>query len=219
MQAIFFEPPLQNNYLGHQIKEIYFDRVYASLIEGKGLKTCLDVGGNIGMTSYYFSHHFEQVITLEPSAEHFKILTEMLAYNKIENVKAINKALFIKEGEYPLFHPLNENKTTYSLHTGVIGGNQDTPSEKVQAITLKGLFEQEKIGEVDLLKLDIEGSEVEIFSHSDFKELAPRIRMIVAESHAWNGRNPNQLIDALKMAGYGIEKAVADANLIIAVRK
>lgn len=218
MQAIFFEPPLQNNYLGHQIKEIYFDRIYAPLIEKKGLKTCLDIGGNVGMTAYYFSHHFDKVVVLEPSAEHFKVLTKMLEFNEIKNVKAINKALFIKEGEYPLYHPLNENKTMYSLHTGVIGGDPNTPSEKVQTITLKTLFEQEKIDEVDLLKLDIEGSEIEIFSHSDFKELAPRIKMIVTESHNWSGRNPNQLIDALKMAGFKIDKAVAEANLIIAIR-
>lgn len=218
MQAIFFEPPLQNNYLGHQIKEIYFDRVYAPLIEGKNLKTCLDVGGNIGMTSYYFSHHFTQVYTLEPSLEHFQVLTKMLEFNEIKNVRAINKAIFIKEGEFPLYHPTNENKTMYSLHTGVVGGNPNTPSEKVQAITLKSLFEQEKIGEVDLLKLDIEGSEVEIFSHSDFKELAPKIKMIVTERHNWSGRNPNQLTDALKMAGYKIEQAAAGADLIIAIR-
>ncbi|MEK9208023.1 MAG: FkbM family methyltransferase [Patescibacteria group bacterium] len=106
MQGIFFEPPLQNNYLGHQIKEVFFDKVYAPLIEGKGLKTCLDVGGNVGLVSYYFSQHFTQVYTLEPSKEHFDVLTKMLEFNEIKNVKAINKALFIKEGEYPLYHPL-----------------------------------------------------------------------------------------------------------------
>lgn len=215
MQAFFFEPPLENNFIGHQMAEVYKEQVYAPLLLGKKDLTILDVGANIGITAYYFSQFAKKVYAIEPSAEHFNCLFEMIKYNKLENkITPIKKALFINSDKLPLFH--NRNKTMYSLHMAV--NDNSTPFEVVDCITLDKLFKEYKIEIVDLMKLDIEGSEVELLSGEGFRKIADRIRTILLESHTWSDRNPNQLIDVLHTRGFTTEGIQADANIIVAKR-
>lgn len=212
--GLFFVPPIENSYIGHQAKEVYFDRVYEPFLKGKKIGTVVDIGGNVGVTTYYFSQFADRVITVEPAKEHFETINYMLKHNGIKNVTVVNKALYIKEGDYNFYH--NTNKTMYSLHTAVNDGS--SAPEKVSTITIKNLFDQYDIQEVDLLKIDIEGSEPEIFAHPTFMEVAPKIKVLITERHAWNGRNPNQVDDALKMAGFTIQKANSQADIVIATR-
>lgn len=215
MQALFFQGDIESNFLGHQCAEIYKEKIYASFIEGKNLETCIDIGA-MGLTPYYFSKHFKKVYALEPASDSFEALKTMLEYNMITNVEAINKAVYIKSGKFGLGGPDN-NQTMRSLHTATW---QDGKSkEEVMAITLPELFKEKNIKHVDFLKMDVEGSEVEIFSSSSFLEVAPLIDLIVTESHSWSGRNPQQLLEALKNAGFTVEPIKADATLIVAKRK
>jgi len=213
-QAIFFEGKLEDNYLGHQIKEIYFDKIYEPYLADKKNLTIVDIGANIGMTSYYFSQFANKVYAIEPSLEHYTTLTNMLTFNKIENVKPIKRAIYIKSGQFPFFH--NKNKTMRSLHMAVDDKSEE--AETVDCITLEELINQEKIEHIDLLKVDIEGSEVEVFSHTSFKNIANKIDTIVTERHSWNQRNPQQLIDAFKNAGFQVEIIPNQADLIVAKR-
>ena len=191
------------------MSEIYKEGVYRPFLQDKRDMTILDIGANIGITSYYFSQHARQVYSLEPSKDHFGIFTRMLEFNQIQNVKAINKAIYIDSKPHTLHH--NPNKTMYSLH----GAVSDGTGEEVETMTLKELFEQEKIEHVDLMKLDIEGSEIEVLSHSDFVELAPKMDLLITERHDWSGRNPNQLTEALKNAGFKVDQAQSSADLVI----
>lgn len=193
--------------------EVYRDNVYAPYLQGNDL-TILDIGANIGITSYYFSQFAKMVYSLEPAFEHFNIFTKMVAFNKIENIKPIKKALYLKNGTLPFYH--NPNATMYSLHQAV--HDSKLKSEKVECTTLEDLFKQEKIKHVDFMKLDIEGTEAEVLSHSSFKNVASKIDTIIVERHKWSGRHPNQLVDALKMNGYRVEQIPNQTDLLVAKR-
>lgn len=213
MHALFFEPPLETNFLGHIVAEVYKDGIYESLLRGRNGLTILDIGANIGVTSYYFSQFAKQVYSLEPSLEHFTIFTQMLQFNKIDNVKPIKKALWIENKKMPFGGPIN-NKTMRSLHMATWEGGQ--PQEKVDAVTLDTLFEDEKIEHVDLMKLDVEGSEAEILAGEGFKKVSPKIDTILLETHSWSGRHPNQIVEALKNNGFIVEQVPNDASILIA---
>lgn len=219
MHALFFEPPLYQNAPGNILAEIYKDRIYAPFTEGKNDLIILDVGANIGWTSYYFSQFAKQVYSLEPSTEHFNVFTQMLEYNQIKNVKPIKKALYIESGTFPLYDPGSKynNKTMRSLHQAM--ANPEVAPEQVQTITLDQLFKDEGIEHVDLMKLDVEGSESEILSHSSFAEVAPKIDTILIELHSWSGRHPNQVKEALKNNGFEVETMPSDAEILVAKRK
>ena len=199
--------------------EIYKDSIYQPFLPLQKAGTlALDIGANIGLVSLYFSRYFERVIALEPSFEHFDALNRNLQINKAENVKPLKKALYIKNGELPFGGPPT-NKTMRTLHMSQwVNGKHD---EMVETITLDKLFEDEKIEHVDLMKIDIEGTETEIVSAIGFKKVASKIDVIMGELHYWNGRHPNQFKDAIKTNGftYEVVEKLSNSEVFVAKRK
>ena len=215
LRAIFWSGTPEENFLGHIFSEIYKEQIYEPYLIGKKDLTIVEVGAHVGIASLYFSQYAKQVYAVEPSAEHFFALSTMLDFNRVRNVKPIKKAIYIEKKVLPFYH--NRNKTMYSLHQAVEDNSQ--PTEGVEAISLADLFEEEKIEHADLLKLDVEGSEIEILSGKAFREIAPKIELIIGESHGWSGRNPNQLREALRKAGFSFEIIPAQANIFVAKKK
>ena len=72
-------------------------------------------------------------------------------------------------------------------------------------LSLNKLFEENDIKHVDLLKLDVEGSEYQILGHESFSKVADKIDLIIGEIHIWADRNPNQLKEALTNRGFKFE--------------
>jgi len=214
--GIFFVPPITENFIGHQCSEIWRDNVYAPFLQGKSGLTIVDLGSNIGLTTYYFSQFADKVYSVEPSKEHFQTLTRMLTFNNIQNVVPINKAIYIKSGKLSLYHDV-KNKTMYSLHSAIGSANKFI-SEEVEAITLGELFKEHDIKHVDFMKCDIEGSETELLSSTSFMDVADKISTIVVERHDWAGRQPQQLVDALKNAGFNVGQVSTSADLLVGTK-
>lgn len=214
-QAFFWVGDFDNYFFGHQFEEIFKARIYKEYLE-EGKDTVIDLGANVGLFSLYASKYAKQVYSLEPSLETFGCLESMLVHNGIKNVTPINKALYIENGTFPFGGP-TMNKTMRSLHAAT--WQDGKPSENVATITFEKLFDDYKIDHVDLLKTDVEGSEIEIFSSPSFKAVAHKIDTIVGESHNWSGRHPNQLKESLKNNGFTFEVIPGDAQLFVAKRK
>lgn len=191
--------------------EIYKDQVYAPYLQGKKDLTILDVGGNVGITAYYFSQFAKIVHVLEPAKEHFEILKQMRDFNGLTNVKLHNVALSNEDGEAPFYHL--QNKTMYSLTPAQMTND----IEKVKTVRLDTFLKD--IPHVDFMKSDTEGNEYEIFCGDAFANVAYKIDTIIIEVHSWAGRNPNQLREAFKYNGFEFEQIPNDATIIIAKRK
>ena len=219
LRAIFFYGTIEENWLGYIMSEIFKDQIYRPYLPLQKEGTlALDIGGHIGLVSLYLSSYFERIITLEPSWEHFDALNRNLQINKITNVKPLNKALYIKGGQFPFGGP-KDNRTMRSLHMAT--WPEGKSDEMVEAITLDKLFKDEGIEHVDLMKLDVEGSEVEIFSGEGFKKVAHKIDVITGEWHQWSGRHPNQMNEALKSNGFEVTRQSISpiSDLFVAKRK
>jgi len=212
LYGIFWNGDFDNYFLGHQFEEIFKSRIYAPYLENKKDAVVLDIGANIGIFSLYASKYAKQVYAIEPSQEHFDTLSRMILHNELKNVKPIKKAIYMKEELLDFYH--NNNKTMYSLHQSVEDRSQ--PIERVEATTIEKLMQEEKIDHVDLLKIDIEGTEFEVLSHPSFQKIADKIDVVVGETHAWANRNPQQLVDALRGAGFIVETIPNDAQLFVA---
>lgn len=218
LNGIFFEPPAENNFLGHIFEEVYKSGLYQPFIpqNPKG-KTVLDIGGNIGITSYFFHDKFENVYTMEPSPDHFKTLTYMLDFNKIDNVHPFQIAVSNTDGKSAFFH--YNNRTMDSLYGNLQGpGLQMTGSEEVELKRLDTFFEENKIEHLDLMKIDCEGVEFEVLCGDGFSNVAHKIDAIVGEIHSFSGRQPNQIKDALENLGYAVQFLPHDATLFYAKR-
>lgn len=196
-KGFFWKGDIDNYFPGHQFEEIFKSRIYAPYLEDKKDPIVIDIGANIGIFTLYASKYAKKVYSVEPSQEHFDCLIHMIEFNKLENVTPLKFAIANSEGKMTFNHPVN--KTMYSLlHTGV----SEVGSEEVDVITIETLFKQNSIEHVDLLKMDTEGSEFEILGGEAFKKVSLLIDVIVLESHSWANRNPNQIRDSLKIAGF-----------------
>lgn len=214
-QGFFWTGDFDQYFLGHQFEEIYKARIYKPYLETKANPVVLDIGANLGLFSLYASKYAKHVYALEPTREHFENFSKMLKFNEITNVTPIEKALWIKNNiKLPFYR--NPNQTMNSLHQAV--AHQSFPPVMVDTVSLDALVEEYKIDHIDLLKIDIEGSEIEIFSSESFRKVAPIIDTVITERHAWSGRHPHQLDEALKIRGFTVKKIENDADIVIGVK-
>ena len=214
IQGFFFRD-FKNSYLPEILKEMYRDCVYDPYLKGKKDLVIADFGANIGMFSYYAYEMAKVIYAIEPSKQHFEVLTKMIEFNGLERVKPIKKALSHKNGMVTFYH--NENTTMFSLKESV--NNKPKESEEVETITLDKLFDENKINHLDFMKIDIEGSEAEVFSSLGFEKVANKINIIMGEFHIWSNVNPAQFKTYFLDNGFNFKWANAtEASLFIAER-
>jgi FkbM family methyltransferase len=181
------------------IKDILLNREYEYLpefelnrFEGKRI---VDAGAHVGLFSLVASTFAKEVISLEPHPVNFKLLQLNLEINNTRNIIPINKALWSQSKTLTLYE---------GGHTGAHTILKNTSNKKfnVSSISLGDIID--KFGEINLLKMDIEGGEFEVLSKLDSKILE-NVRNIVAECHLEVG-NINQLEKFLKENEYHTEK-------------
>jgi FkbM family methyltransferase len=180
LQAIFFRD-FPNSYIPDILEEVYIKKVYAPFVTGKKDLIIADVGGNIGLTTYYFKDYAKRVYIVEPAKLHQKTIETMLDYNKITNVTLCPYAITNKNGTTKFYH--NENSTMYSLSDAVNEKKDDY--EEVEIVTFDEFMKRNKLDHLDILKLDVEGSECEVVASEGFKKYAPNIKVVLGEWHSW----------------------------------
>lgn len=132
-------------------------------IELKNAHFILDAGAYIGTSAIYFSKKYPnaKIIALEPEAENFNLL--------VQNTKSINNIIPLKAALWSR----SEIKELKDRNTGQWGYTiSDTFDEthllnqKVNCISIDAILKEYKINVIDLLKMDVEGSEKEILENS-----------------------------------------------------
>jgi len=214
-QAIFFDD-FTSSYIPHILKEIFIDQVYAPYMKYIKDGIVLDVGGNVGLFTYFaILNGAKHCYIVEPSKGHIETIKKMTKFNGIEDkVTVLPYALSHENGEMELFH--SKNVTAHSLLHGM--DNAGT-SEKVRTVTLDVLMKENKIEKIDFCKLDCEGSEFGILASQDFKETAKKIDAMVTEFHAWPQVNYSQGVAALRDAGYTLKKMATEAYVLGCIRE
>lgn len=134
-------------------------------------KTIIDAGANVGLASIYFANRFPhgQILAIEPESSNFEVLKKNVA--PYSNIIALHVALWDKTERIRLFDPGIGN-LGFRTESGT---NSESVGEEsmVQAVTVSDLIREYKHERISILKVDIEGSEKEVFSHSsDWKPLA-----------------------------------------------
>jgi FkbM family methyltransferase len=210
MRSLFYND-WEASHIPEILKEIYTDKIYNPYFLGKKDLTILDLGANIGLTTQYFSQ-FGKVYSVEPAKETFECLKKLIETNGL-NAVPIQCAISTTNGETTFYHN-NNNITANSLFKEL----QDGDTEIVKTRTLGELFKENAIEHIDFMKIDIEGEEFNVFGHDSFDEVADKIDVIMGETHAWAGRNPGQIYQALQNRGFKVKRVSTDANVFYAER-
>jgi FkbM family methyltransferase len=122
-------------------------------------RTIVDAGANIGTVSIYYAHQYTgaRIISVEAEASNFEALCKNVA--PYPNVVPIHAALWKRDGFVSVSQPDSAGEWGFVTHEG--------SGDKVRAVTMRTLMREANVPFIDLLKIDIEGSEKEIFEDCD----------------------------------------------------
>jgi FkbM family methyltransferase len=115
-------------------------------------KTIIDVGANVGFASVWFANRYPnaRIVAVEPDASNVEMLRKNVA--PYPNVQVVQGALWYENTTLALDD--NGDKSGIRVREGAGG---------VRAFTLRDLLAEAKATRADILKLDIEGAEKEVF--------------------------------------------------------
>jgi FkbM family methyltransferase len=161
------------------MREVFVGQQYECVAHLAGCRVIADCGANIGAASVFLLHRYPdaEVFALEPDPGNFEILKKNLAsfgtraHTLPVALWSQDSGLRIERGNYR-----DGLEWTYQVRPC-----RDGEAPDVQGIGPLSLI-QMCGGSIDLLKIDIERGELEVFSHTDPEWIA-HVRNIVVELH------------------------------------
>jgi len=171
----------------HMFHRIYLRDEYRLNSVGDGRLSCvIDLGGNVGLFSARVAPCAERVIVCEPVPENFSQLQRNT--QGFSNVVALNAAVAAEPGTLRIFLP-RTTKRSGSASAHLQAGHSPEEFHDARALSFDELLQEQKISRCDLLKLDVEGSEYEIF-HSMSDSAWDCIQRIHGEYHDVRPEDP-----------------------------
>jgi len=141
----------------------------------------IDAGANIGLASVYFSNKYPKAIiyAIEPESGNFKLLENNTQFYK--NVVRYHNALSNKPNLQ--LQVIDNGHSNWGFTTEEAKNVEKSfIVETVHTITIDEIVQENNIEIIDLLKIDIEGAEKELFE-SNYQNWIPKTRCIVIELH------------------------------------
>lgn len=165
----------------------------------------IDAGAHLGLATLYFKNLYPtaKILAFEPNPTLYKLLEENIAANQLENIAAYQVALDKHIGQKDFFVDATDWQW-YSAGSFTPGAWNQTQknqnSFKVQTARLGNYLAD--LPRVDLLKLDIEGSEMTVLL--SIRDQLDKVRNIILEFHPLPGQKLDQLISFLEKRGFAV---------------
>lgn len=137
-------------------------------------KFIVDGGANIGLASIYFANKYPaaQIFAVEPDASNLSILKiNTLGYN---NITVFDGAIWHRKSLLEIENPA-DSKWAFRVR------ESESTEEAIKAITIDDILALSRENIIDILKLDIEGAEKEIFSATH--NWLERVNVLIIELH------------------------------------
>lgn len=138
-------------------------------ILGRPLTCAFDIGANVGETALQYAAAFRgaAIYSFEPDHETFKRLSGAVAH--LSNVRLFNTAIGSRVGKATLFRNVYDGansllQTATNAEKYVFDAKYLEPigTDSIDVMTLDDFCEQHHIKEIDLLKMDTQGYELEV---------------------------------------------------------
>lgn len=120
----------------------------------------IDAGCNIGLTSLYFSRFFDNAnyICIEPDDSNFESMRYNLEKNKVQNVIKVKGGLWSKNTFLNIVRDFRD-KNDWAIRV-----EETSDKTNLEAFSIDYLIKKHHFEVIDILKIDIEGSEKEVIT-------------------------------------------------------
>ncbi len=157
--------------------------LYSDVLVGQGYdiplatdaSTIVDLGANIGLTAIFYACKYPKakVIAVEAEASNYDLMLENIA--PYPNIVPIHAAIWDKDGTIGVGG---------SAHGkwGFVVGEQEL-EEQVRAVSIPTLMREAGITSIDILKVNIEGAEKELFESSS--SWIGKVNVVVVDLHEY----------------------------------
>jgi len=149
----------------------------------------IDAGANIGCTSIYLSAYYPnaKIIALEPDRGNFELLKKNFLLNGLGSALSLPIALWYTNSNVSITNN-HIDKRNWSMKIVEQGYNS------VEAKTMETILKETEFDGIDILKMDIEGSEEIIFERDDkMIGILARVKGMAIEIHDGNSCVPDKL--------------------------
>lgn len=155
-------------------EEIFINEDYGQNIPFK-INTIIDAGANVGFASIYYSRRFpkSKILALEPEKSNFKILKKNV--RPYPKVIPINKALWNSK---TFLNISNRGKTE---NWGFMVEESKNTQNDITSLTVQECMKILQTQTIDIFKIDIEGSEKELFEKNI--NWLSNVKFLVIELH------------------------------------
>lgn len=162
---------------GFVMEEIFIADVYAPVtLEALGkAETIVDLGANVGLSVRLWQRRFPEarIVAVEPDPDNFTAAERNLAKDPHRRVQMFRALIGDSPGQAYLDRSAEE--CAFSMTDSPIG-------EPIDVLPLPTILDLAKFdGDIDLLKVDIEGAEQKLFA--DCSSWISRIRALMIELH------------------------------------
>lgn len=157
------------------LEEVFIDNIYNIPLHVKP-KTIIDAGANVGLASRFFKMKYPDasVVLIEIDKGNLDMIDKNLA--SYTEVHVMDKALYNKKAYFKVEDPFN------ATNSFVVKEVSSEENYDIEAITISEILEQQQWKEIDILKIDIEGAEKQLFS-SNYENWLPKVNVIMIETH------------------------------------
>lgn len=160
----------------------------------------LDLGAHIGTFALHVAKMRGcKVYAYEPAPDTFKLLVENVRMNNLDDqIKCFKQAVASKSGIRKLWICGKTSAPGYGLFLDEHPDAEEiiTGFEMVQCVTLKQIFDENKIKHVGCLKMDIEEAEREVFSEES-KPYLSKVNYLAMEWHNYDGQKYSEYMKKL----------------------
>ena len=190
--------PFRENFLD----DIYFKHIPKEIFKNKEELVVIDIGSNAGFFSlaFFSKKPKAKIYGFEPHPYCFKVSLNYRKEFKRFDWNIYNQAVSSENGEVYL----NTNDLeSFTSEASVFKKGEGVKSFVVKAIKLNTFIEENKIDNIDFIKLDCEGSEYDIL-YSLSKDIFMMINSMCIETHKGKNEdhNLNSLNNYIKNLGY-----------------
>jgi FkbM family methyltransferase len=162
------------NDLLYLFTEVFIEEVYGKTPMTQ-VETIVDCGSNIGVSLLYFKSLYPhaRILAFEACPETFQILQRNVSNNRLANVEAFNLAVSGSERDIVFYST-----------AGSIFGSSNELRGRGAGVSVKGFPLSSFLSEtIDLLKMDVEGAELEVFPELESSGKLSLVRHLAIEYH------------------------------------